>query len=386
MVLLGNPTYGGMREKEHAGEWATKMERRHGCREIRVIGGMIADPLPPVRETCKAKLHTNLGDPESYTGLEDSLEKLVKRVSLDVLGYKTPGMITSGATESNILSLYYWRQKGKKRVVVFDTVHYSVLKAAKLLGLETLILKTRKGYEPIIDDLERSVTEKDVIVVTIGTTETGYVDPVNEIYEIVKKKEAGLHIDAAFAGYIMRYLRKPVRIELDNVASTLAVDLHKIPEAPIPAGVLLASDNDVIESLYFESPYIPSKRQFGLLGSRPGCTVFAANVALDVLKTRFGDVENLAKELLSYTDKIVSILQESGYMPIHEVMTPIVCLSHEAYEEILKVASNKCIRLYQCPRHRGLRLAIMPHILWNVKLGIPAILEKLAKERGNCIG
>ncbi len=354
------------------------MRSRH-CEKIKVIGGMIPNPLPPVREVCKNRLHTNLGDPESYENLKEQIDYLVKRVSQASLGKEYPGWVTSGATESNILSLYYWRSQGKKRVVLFDSAHYSILKAAKILNMETLIIPTENGYKPKLEILRNKITEKDIITATVGTTETGFIDPIEAIYEIAKRKNAGLHVDAAFTGYIMRYLNKPVKITLDETLSTIAIDVHKIPEAPIPVGVLLANSEELIEALFFESPYIPGKKQFGLLGSRPGCSVYAAHIALDLLHLIFGNVENLARELLNYAESVANELEAFGYKNVHEIYSPIVCLQHPEFEKIIEKAEMKCVKLYTCPRFKGFRLAIMPHIIWNNDIEIKHLLVELAK-------
>ena len=180
-----------------------------------VIGGMIPDPPWPARAACAKWAHTNKGDLDSYPNLREVHDDVVRRFSNIVFGSKYPGMMTSGATESNILALLYWRKQGKKRVVAFPHTHYSVRKAAYILGLEYVETDYAK--------LASKVKNSDVIVVTLGTTETGAVDPLNEIAELASRRGAVVHVDAAYYGTILRHSNRVESIELglDDTISTI---------------------------------------------------------------------------------------------------------------------------------------------------------------------
>jgi len=55
---------------------------KQGCEHKSVIGGMISNPHPLVREVCMKYLHYNLGDPISYDDLLDQIEKLIRLAGL----------------------------------------------------------------------------------------------------------------------------------------------------------------------------------------------------------------------------------------------------------------------------------------------------------------
>lgn len=325
-----------------------------------VIGGMISKPPKRAVEACASHIDENLGDPESYPGLVEAAEALLRVVAERVLGEPSPGWFTSGATESNILALYYWRERGRRRVLYFETAHYSVGKAASLLGLDSRSIPlTEEGLRVLRD----TAGPRDVIVVTIGTTQEGWIEPLGDVVEIARRTGATIHVDAAFVGYIVRHLPRQLKLALEPPVSTLAVDLHKIPEAPMPLGVLLASDEEVISSLYHGAPYIPSGRQFGLLGSRPACPVYAAIESIRYLDEEFGGVQGLASELMALKQRIAAELESAGYVPV-ESPTPIVCLRHNSVSRIVAQARRAGIHLYTCPRHGGVRIAVMPHHIY----------------------
>ena len=322
-----------------------------------MIGAMVSKPPRPALEACAEHIWENLGDPYSYPGLEAELERLVTRISLAVLGKKVSGWATSGATEANILAALYWRERGYRRVVHFNTAHYSVSKAARLLGMEELIVPYGDRGLAI---LERELGPRDIVFVTYGTTQEGWIEPIREVAELARKRGAKVHVDAAYAGFIAAGLKDTPRIELDDTVATLAVDLHKIPEAPMPLGLILASSEQIIDSMFYRVNYIPSGRQFGILGSRPGCPVYGAHVSLRYLETLYGGPEDIASLLMRLKRTLVSELGDYGFNAI-ESPTPVACLVHPDIDRIVRILQRAGTKLYMCPRHRGARIALMPH-------------------------
>ncbi|MCE4620283.1 MAG: pyridoxal-dependent decarboxylase, partial [Desulfurococcales archaeon] len=335
---------------------------------MRVIGGMIPDPPWPARYECARWAHVNLGDIDSYPPMNRVLDNLLGRFSRIVAGKPMPAVLTSGATESNILALYYWRSTGKNRVVLFKHTHYSVLKGAKLLGMRYTVI------DP--EDLEKIVSSSDVIVATLGTTELGCVDDLEVIRSIAESRGARVHIDAAYYGAIYRYLHNLNEIVLDDTVATLSVDLHKIPEAPPPAGVLIVSSRDIINNLYFKAEYIPSGSQFGLLGTRPGCVIPAASIALRLTMERWpGGPAGLARDLQRVVDDVTSSLEYYGYRAVGGP-APIRCLIHNNIKKILRYFHRKGFRAYTCNAGQGIRFVAMPHHIWK---GYNWIIQLLAE-------
>ena len=344
---------------------------------MQVIGGMIPAPDEDTVKQCAKYIHYNSGDPKSYDGLEEAIQRIVQETGRYTLNAQFPGWITSGATEGNILSLYYNREYlGKKKIVAYDTVHYSVLKAAKLLGMKIELLPTRDGYMADPRLLKDRLDRDTVLVLTYGTTETGFIDPIIEAREIAERKNATIHLDAAFAGFVANGLGHSRMLQPDGVIVSVAVDLHKIPEAPIPLGVILTWSEDMLDKLFFESPYIPSKRQFGLLGTRPGCTVMAGITALNILEKRYGGPQGLTEKLMQASRSLADNLSGS-YRLVHEIMTPILCLIPEqGLARILERAERMRYKLYTCPRHGGIRIAVLPHIAYTIN-DVARILSSL---------
>ncbi len=331
---------------------------------VKVLGGMIPYPSDDARKILYEKAHVNLGDLESYPELREAWRKVIEFSSKYSLGNLYPGIITSGATESNIIAIYLAKLSGSRRILSFKTAHYSIEKASKLLGLRHIKLPVINGYEPDLSSLESLIEEKDLVVATLGNTFTGYLDPVEEIAKIARRANAFIHVDAAFAGPILSFLDQRPLKGLDDVIRTLALDIHKIPEAPIGVGVLLAYSEKYLKDAWFEAPYIPSGRQVGLLGTRAGAPLLAAEAIVEKLMEG-DDMKRLFERLMDATKKIYEELVEKGpYESPHEPQIPLLCLCHDDLNIILKRLKDKGYRAYTCrPLFNGIRLAVMPHIL-----------------------
>jgi len=319
----------------------------------KVIGAMTPHPPAPAREACARTAHWNLGDPDSYPEMVMAKRDLLERFSRIVLGYTVPAEITSGASESNLLALLYWRSQGKKRVVATPGTHYSVRKAAYTLGL---------AYVEERDPRPRS---EDVIVATIGKTEYGTTDPVPGLYERAVAAGAGLHVDAAYAGTLARAYDPSLLPRLDETLATVTVDLHKIPESPPPAGVLFTYSTEALESLSWQAPYIPSGRQFGILGTRPGCVVAAASLSLRIVVEEYpGGTNALLEKLNTIVEEISGVLRGAGYKPVGGPF-PVRCLVHPETPRIIERLASRGIGVYRCGDGRGIRIVGMPHLLWE---------------------
>ena len=96
------------------------------------------------------------------------------------------------------------------RIYCSSEAHSSVDKAVKIAGFgnknlvkipvdEYMSLIPEKLEELIVSDIKNNLVPV-IVVVTLGTTGTGAIDPVKPVVEICKKYNIWLHIDAAYAG------------------------------------------------------------------------------------------------------------------------------------------------------------------------------------------
>lgn len=223
-------------------------------------------------------------------------------------------------------------------VVVPSSAHYSWAKGMKVLGLGTANLvkvavddHMRMDADHLSECLERAVEREVPILCAVGmlgTTEFGTVDP---IHRLVAERERwrgrgvdfGLHVDAAWGGYLMSVFRRPDgtlhtredvaaegfrhfpsetvyrAFEAVPAVDSVTVDPHKLGFVPYPAGAFVARNREVVDFITQEAAYvfdlgdeeveIPRRQklhnlgQYILEGSKPGAAAAAVHVTHRVL-------------------------------------------------------------------------------------------------------
>ncbi|MFN1582768.1 pyridoxal-dependent aspartate 1-decarboxylase PanP [Vibrio rotiferianus] len=228
------------------------------------------------------------------------------------------GAFCSGGTIANITALWVARNKALKAdgtfkgvekeglfkamkhygyeglaILVSERGHYSLKKAADVLGLgqEGLIaIKTDGANRIVPSDLRAKIAEleaqkiKPIAVVGVaGTTETGTIDPLEDIAQVCKQHDCHFHVDAAWGGATLmsnHYRKLLAGVEL---ADSVTIDAHKQLYIPMGAGMVLFKDPDAMKSIEHHAQYILRKgsKDLGshtLEGSRSGMAmlVYAA--------------------------------------------------------------------------------------------------------------
>lgn len=220
------------------------------------------------------------------------------------------GNITSGGTVANITALWVARnnsfppnatfrgisQEGIFRaikhydyegaaVIVSQRGHYSLGKAADVLGLGRDFLVSIPCDENNKVDLvklkeqcahlRREKIKLLAIVGVCGTSETGSIDPLDQLADIAKEEKCHFHVDAAWGGPTLfsdkyRHLLKGI-----ERADSVTIDAHKQLYVPMGCGMVVFKDPATLAGIEHHAEYIIRKgsKDLGshsLEGSRPG--------------------------------------------------------------------------------------------------------------------
>lgn len=174
------------------------------------------------------------------------------------------GLLTSGGSGANLTALVAARhaavQAGKdiRKLTVYTSVqaHSSVVRAAWIAGIARENVRTVAMddlFRIDVADLKRVVAadranglDPFVVVASAGTTNTGSVDPLNEIADYTESESLWLHVDAAYAGFAA--LSGEGRTMLDGIgrADSLTLDPHKWLFVPFECGCLMVRDPAVL--------------------------------------------------------------------------------------------------------------------------------------------
>ena len=195
------------------------------------------------------------------------MELLCIRWLKEMLGYPAgaAGLLVSGGSMANFAGIAAARSAKTPGNVVRDGVggsrlrlyaseeaHFSIRKAAAMLGIGTANLrsvKTRPDLRMDLADLDRLVQEdRDAgylpfcVVASAGTAGTGAVDPIGPIADLARAHNLWLHVDGAYGGFSA--LAPSARAFFDRIgeADSVALDPHKWLYLPVGCGCVLYRD------------------------------------------------------------------------------------------------------------------------------------------------
>ncbi|WP_051866713.1 pyridoxal phosphate-dependent decarboxylase family protein [Corynebacterium atypicum] len=189
-------------------------------------------------------------------------------------GAEADGCFSSGGTQSNLHALALARNKawssGAKlselRFITSPYTHYSVARAASLLGLEAesvLVVATDPLGRLLPRQVEQTIrTEQEAgatvaaVVATAGTTDRGSIDPLRQIATVTRALGVHLHVDAAYGGALL--CDQATRDRLDGIAlaDTVTIDLHKGFFVPVACSALIARERSDLELAGVHADYL----------------------------------------------------------------------------------------------------------------------------------
>jgi tyrosine decarboxylase/aspartate 1-decarboxylase len=173
------------------------------------------------------------------------------------------GHLTSGGTMANLEALWVAGQIGPgKRILGSEQAHYTHHRISGVLKLEYGAVAADARGRMRLDALEDELSKGDVgtVVVTLGTTAIGAVDPLPEILGLRKRYGFRVHVDAAYGGYfklIENALDEPARRAFAAIgkADSIVIDPHKHGLQPYGCGCVLFRDPGVGKFYKHDSPY-----------------------------------------------------------------------------------------------------------------------------------
>ena len=114
------------------------------------------------------------------------------------------GHLSSGGTMANLEALWVaGKLNPGKLVVASEQSHYTHHRISEVLGLKYKAVPCDRKARMNVDALEGLLKEGNVgtVVVTLGTTGIGSIDPLPEILNLREKYDFRVHVDSAYGGY-----------------------------------------------------------------------------------------------------------------------------------------------------------------------------------------
>ncbi len=339
-------------------------------------------PLPLAWESVHAFPTANLGNPGLCPGTA-RLEEEVVAMLLDLFHappLTAQGQILSGGTEANLMALWMAREfTGGTEVVLPSSAHFSLTKAARLLGLTPSWVPVDAHGRMQVQGAARRVRRRTAAVVGLaGSTELGAVDTLDELSRLALSRGVPLHVDAAFGGFVLPFRHElglpgiPFDFSLPGVTS-MTVDPHKMGMAPIPTGSLLTRDRELWRCIEVASPYLTDPTSRSLLGTRPSSSVagcFAAMMSMG----RQG-YQGMVRRALALTGRLRSGLEALGLPIVTEPTMNIVAARHPNPRGLQNALLERGWDVSAIREPPALRFVVMPHA---TRVSVDGLLRELA--------
>ncbi|MCP4132985.1 MAG: aminotransferase class V-fold PLP-dependent enzyme [bacterium] len=196
-----------------------------------------------------------------------------------------------GLRKAGIVEAFRHYGYGRAVVLVSHRGHYSLSKAARIIGIGSdNVIKIPVDHKNKIDLYKLEEVCRDIrnanktagnnkikiiaMVGIAGTTETGNIDNLREMGRIARENNAYFHVDAAWGGSVLlvddyRYLFNGI-----EKADSVTIDAHKLQYTPVSMGMVLFRDETSLDHLKHTANYIirPDSvdlGRFSVEGSRP---------------------------------------------------------------------------------------------------------------------
>jgi aromatic-L-amino-acid/L-tryptophan decarboxylase len=278
-----------------------------------------------------------------YTGIRHTAPALVQ-LEANVLEWfrdwmafppSTRGLLTTGGSMANFNAIVCARHRllgpeiRRGVIYVSDQVHHSAVKSAKLAGIypdRVRIVPVDQHFRIQVDALAEAIRRDRaggltpfMVVSTAGTTNTGAVDPMQEVGDVCATEGLWHHVDGAYGAFF--HMCEPLRPLLAGLprADSLSLDPHKGLFLPYGTGALLVRDGAALRGAHsatagylpsmdnVEQDYDPSQHGPDLSRGFPGLRVWLCLKLLGAAKLRAAIAEK--------RDLAVSAAHSIGQIP-----------------------------------------------------------------------
>jgi aromatic-L-amino-acid/L-tryptophan decarboxylase len=246
-------------------------------------------------------------------------------------GPDSSGLLLSGGSMANFTGLVTARTAmlgddfSAGVMYVTPHTHHSAAKAARLAGFRSDQVvavavddQLRMDVTALAEHVraDRAAGKKPFLVIaSAGTTDTGTVDPLAAVADLVADEELWMHVDAAYGGFFQLTQRGERALSGIERADTIALDPHKGLSIPFGVGALIA------------------KRESRLVDAHLGRGAYLRD---DDSYNGIRDIASLGPEL-SRPFRALSVwlpLQLHGVAPFREALDSSLDLAAFAYERL----------------------------------------------------
>jgi tyrosine decarboxylase/aspartate 1-decarboxylase len=334
-------------------------------------GQMLKPPHPVARAAYALAMYINPNNHARDGGrASSSMEIEAVREIARMFGWtEFLGHLTSGGTFANLEALWIASQLSPgKRVVASEQAHYTHSRISSVLGLPFATVPADNQGRMDMAALASGLQNGDVgtVVVTLGATATGAVDPLHKVLALRETYPFRVHVDAAYGGYftLVANLGEEAARAFACIAQadSIVVDPHKHGLQPYGCGCILFRDPAVGRFYKHDSPYTyftSSDLHLGEISlecSRAGASavaLWATQQLLPLIKTgEFAhglassrQAATLLHQKICADDRFVSPFAPELDILVWAVRAPTVTASSRLAQRIFDAAAGRNLHL-----------------------------------------
>jgi tyrosine decarboxylase/aspartate 1-decarboxylase len=368
---------------------AERLKNNYPYHHPQYAGQMLKPPHPIASLAYSLAMWINPNNHAIDGGRESTtMEKQVVNKIAKMFGYTTYlGHLCGGGTIANLEALWISGLLNKdKYVVASEHAHYTHERMCNVLKIPFKKIKCDTKGKMSIEDLEANLASGNIgtVVITLGTTGVGSVDPLENILQLREKYNFRLHVDAAYGGYftLADNLSPEVRKSFDllHQVDSIVVDPHKHGLQPYGCGCVIFRDPLVGKFYKHDSPYTyftSNELHLGEISlecSRSGSAAVALFATLELLplikKGEFAN--NLSKSIMAASKLFDHLNGNNKFLvPIVPELDIVVWTVRGKTQDI---SGHLCQKLFEHLATRGLHLAtlklptsIFPEHYWEAQ-------------------
>lgn len=252
---------------------------------------------------------------------------------------KGGGIFTSGGSMANLTALVTARRFkcgddfSKAIIYLSDQAHSSNIKAIRICGFrkeQIRILPTDMDFKLSLNKLKNAIAKDRLegnkpfcMIASAGTTNTGTVDPLNDLAEICKNENLWFHVDGAYGAPAILSKKGKSLLKGIEKADSLTIDPHKWLYQPYEIGCLLVKNHSWLSATFQQKPeYLrdiegnPSEINFYDYGMQLTRRFRALKFYMSIKTFGLGSFRKAIEYNIDLAEETEGILRESPYWEI----------------------------------------------------------------------
>jgi glutamate/tyrosine decarboxylase-like PLP-dependent enzyme len=327
------------------------------------------------------------------------------------------GLFTSGGSAASLDALVAAREAAgapeRPAVLMSDQSHSALERAARIVGVRPEGIRkvaSDEAFRVRMDALEAAVRQARVegftpiaVCANAGATNTGAVDPLEDMAGLCEREGIWLHVDGAYGGFAVITEQGRALFRGIERADSIVLDAHKWLFQPFEAGCVMVRDVKTLEAAFSVHPEYLQDTQLGLehvnfaeRGLQLSRSFRALKVWMSVQTFGMAAFRAAVGRGIEFAARAGERVRSSSLL---ELMSPpslgVVCfranpggMSEEGLEELNEAIQARVIRsgtaMMSSTRLRGaysLRFCIMAHhTTWQDVEGTLEAIEGFARE------